>query len=509
MYRIKRAFSQAVAFLVSRWGRRLGAATILFGLIGLGLWHGLGLGVVDEPGAGDLEIMDAFLIEDPAAPEKVPALMPVQEVPVEWGGSLHQSGSGGALLVPADESVTEKPGPMSEDKKVEEPMAGAELVEPQLEAKPPGGTEEGSADGGIDEAKAGGVFESHADGQTTDGSEVALEGGEMSLTEGDEKGLSDGGEVSLSEGGGGRQEEGGEGAKGDKTSGDSESLVPEADREGDGGRKEAYERSLKILLPTTPEEVRGYRMKLDEREEAMSDSRPAAMRSRTERVRLEPGREAPLVELSPNLVTALVFTDSTGSPWPVAATVLGSGSLFSAQLLENGAANQVVVSPLSNHGHSNLVVSLKGNDIPLVVRLITSSAVDPARQLDGLIIFQIQEPGPGARPLVNGSVKPRQVVDALLYSLLDGVEPTRARAVIAEPALEGESFVQVGSNLYLRTTRALIWPAPQARVSGPGGLSVYELPPVPSVLLADRDEVFTVLLSGVEVERPGVMEVRP
>ncbi|MDR0354860.1 MAG: DotH/IcmK family type IV secretion protein [Deltaproteobacteria bacterium] len=258
----------------------------------------------------------------------------------------------------------------------------------------------------------------------------------------------------------------------------------------------AYEKSLEILLPASPDEVRTYRQSLDAREEALSDSSPGTMRSRTERVRLEPGFKPPVVELTPNLVTALVFTDSTGRPWPVAASVLGSGALFTAQALE-GADNQIIVSALSNHAHSNLVVSLEGKDIPLMAHLTTTSAVKPRRELDGLIIFQIQEPGPKASLSGQAEPLPASVVDDLLYAFLDGLEPQGSRPVEARPSLDGERFSQVGERLYLRTRRGLLWPAPQARVSGPGGVTVYEIQAVPSILLSDGEEVMTVDLHGV------------
>ncbi|MDR3135649.1 MAG: DotH/IcmK family type IV secretion protein, partial [Deltaproteobacteria bacterium] len=271
-------------------------------------------------------------------------------------------------------------------------------------------------------------------------------------------------------------------------------------------RKAAYEQALEALLPSSPDEVRAYRRSLDAREEAMADWAPSALRSRTERVRLEPGFNPPLVELSPNLVTALVFTDSTGSPWPVVTTVLGSGNLFSAQLLEGQAANQVIVAPLSSHGHSNLVVSLKGKDIPLIARLSVNSAVSPDRQLDGLIIFQVQESGPLATPMAGLDHRPASAVDDLLYQMLDGITPEGSKAIKADPALEGESFTQIGPKIYLRTTRGLLWPAPIARVSGPGGVAVYEIPAVSSVMLHDADEALTVFLQGVETSRGESLE---
>jgi hypothetical protein len=281
------------------------------------------------------------------------------------------------------------------------------------------------------------------------------------------------------------------------------------DEDEDEGRRRAFERSLEALLPTSPEEVKRYRLRVDEREEAMADPGPAAMRSRTERVRLEPGFRPPLVELTPNLVTALVFTDSTGAAWPVESMVLGSGALFSAQLLEGQPANRIVVSPLTNHGHSNLVVSLKGRDIPLMTRLATSSAARPDRELDGLIIFQIQAHGPMAGPEALAGPETGGPVDEILYSILDGVVPPEGETVEAEPALEGESFVKVGGSVYLRTLRALLWPAPRARASGPGGLTVYEFEAAPSVMLSSREEVATVLLKGVDSGRVEALEARP
>jgi hypothetical protein len=204
-----------------------------------------------------------------------------------------------------------------------------------------------------------------------------------------------------------------------------------------------------------------------------------------------------LVELSPNMVTALVFSDYTGQPWPVGATVLGSGSLFSAQLIEGEAANQVIVSPLAGHGHSNLVVSLKGKDVPLVARLSTAPAGRPGRRLDGLVVFQIQEPGPLALPGAPEAPAAESVVGEALYGLLDGLPPAGSRLVVAEPALEGESFHAAGDSLFLRTRRRLMWPAHRAMVAGPGGIAIYELSPVPSVLLRDFSGVSSVTLKDV------------
>jgi intracellular multiplication protein IcmK len=267
-------------------------------------------------------------------------------------------------------------------------------------------------------------------------------------------------------------------------------------------RQDAYERSLRELLPTTPEEVKAYRRSLDARDEALSDSPPDSMRTRTVRVRLEPGFIPPLVELTPNLVTAMVFTDSTGRPWPVTASVLGSGSLYTSELLSGEPANRIIVAPLGNHGHSNLIVTLVEKDIPVVIRLKTASALKSGRQVDSLIVFQVQERGPEALPETLKDDFPT-VADDILYSILDNLTPTGGKVLKANPGLDGDVYTQLGQSIYLRTKHALLWPAPRARVSGPGGVMVYEIAPVSSILLSRDDGVLSVSLEDAVVDPVG------
>jgi intracellular multiplication protein IcmK len=271
----------------------------------------------------------------------------------------------------------------------------------------------------------------------------------------------------------------------------------EAEPDPDAERQRAYERSLAELLPSSPEEILGWRRRADQREAALGDSPLGAMRTRTQPVRLEPGLVPPLVELTPNLVTALVFTDAAGRPWPIASSVLGSASLFKAEVLGGESASQIILSPAGNHGRSNLIVTLRDQQVPLVIRLEARSALDGGRRVDGLIIFQIQASGPQSDPDAAlaepgspaGGRPPAGVVGEALYAVLDGLLPEGGRILAAVPALDGETVVQTETSMFLRTRRGLLWPAPRARVSGPGGLSVFEIPATPTVLLAMGEDV--------------------
>jgi intracellular multiplication protein IcmK len=240
-------------------------------------------------------------------------------------------------------------------------------------------------------------------------------------------------------------------------------------------RQEAYESSLRELLPASPDEIRMLRERADSREKAMADPPPGAIRTRTVSLSLEPGFTPPAVTLTPNLVTALVFLDSSGSPWPVSASVLGSSELFSAEVILDGSRNRVVLSPSGSHGSSNLVLALEGHDIPVVLRLETRSAAERGRSVDGLVIYQVRGRGPNAAPELTSSPAPPPVT-ADLYGVLDGIWPEGSAILKSDPPVEETDFVKAGPTLYVRTRHALVWPASRARVSGAGGWTVFEAP---------------------------------
>jgi intracellular multiplication protein IcmK len=262
-------------------------------------------------------------------------------------------------------------------------------------------------------------------------------------------------------------------------------------------RQEAYQRSLEQLLPVTPEEIKDFRRQADNRDAAMADSPPRALRTRTVSLSLSPGFKPPVVELTPNLATALVFLDTSGAPWPVASTVLGSGSLYKADILKTDGDNRVILSPLSPHGNSNLIVALQGHETPLVIRLLTRSGVDSERSVDGLITFQVEGRGPKAAPPSPGA-RQGDPLDPALYSILDGIAPEGFKALEGDPKTEGAMFLRSGDTLYVRTRHSLLWPGFSASVSGPGGWRVFEAPLQSPVMMDVDGDVIRISLKGKE-----------
>ena len=162
-------------------------------------------------------------------------------------------------------------------------------------------------------------------------------------------------------------------------------------------------------------------------------------------------------------------------------------------------SNQLSVSPQTDHGQSNLIVALRDKDVPLVIKLSTVSSLKPGRDIDALVTFQVGEAGPSSPPTVLALSAPKEV-DDVLYAILDGLVPKGGQILEAEPALEGERVVALGSSMYLRTNRSLIWPAARARVAGPGGVAVYEMLPVTTMVLSNGDETLDLKVPGADTD---------
>ncbi|MDR3205231.1 MAG: hypothetical protein LBV23_10930 [Deltaproteobacteria bacterium] len=262
--------------------------------------------------------------------------------------------------------------------------------------------------------------------------------------------------------------------------------------------QKAYEKSLRELFPAKEREVKELRKAIDERQRALSGDPPKLIGSRTQRVRLEPGFEPPLVNLYPGLVTVLIFCDSTGAVWPIASSVLGSSSLYSAEVLEGEFNNQIIVAPLTNQGHSNLVVGLKGSEFPIVIRLETKSSFLNQTKADALIVFQTLEEGPAAKFKAPNKAPLSWEVSETLGLILDGLSPPGSIRLTFEPKIEGHLYFNLGGKLYFRTKRPLLWPAPLSSLAGPGGVWVFETDLVSNLTFLNGEEILSVKLIDLE-----------
>ncbi len=80
-------------------------------------------------------------------------------------------------------------------------------------------------------------------------------------------------------------------------------------------------------------------------------------------VDLSPGASPPAINLAEGDITALVFLDSTGAPWPIEAIDNGNPGAFDIQW--NKKDNVLLVQATSAFGRGNLAVRLRELGPPL------------------------------------------------------------------------------------------------------------------------------------------------
>ena len=87
----------------------------------------------------------------------------------------------------------------------------------------------------------------------------------------------------------------------------------------------AFNALLQQNMPLTPQQVIKLRQMIDTSQRAASTppTVPPKPVSTTVMMNLAPGTTPPAIRLAKGYVTSLVFVDSTGAPWPIAAYDIG------------------------------------------------------------------------------------------------------------------------------------------------------------------------------------------
>lgn len=245
--------------------------------------------------------------------------------------------------------------------------------------------------------------------------------------------------------------------------------------------------TLKLINPMTPDDIAKQRTRMDQQERA-AEPAPAHMRTETRFLSLQPGSVPQAIRLSAGYASTVIFTDATGAPWPVTAFIIGNPQMFNVVRPEGlKPGNLLSIVPLSNHGTSNLTITLENQTYPVVVHLLTESAADSRRTSDSLVSFRIDQRGPQAEePLIGPSRAP--TVTPALLSFLDGVPPEGSTVLSTSTedaaANAGISAWAFQGKYYVRSRGAMVWPAWTAVANGGDGIRVYEIPPAPSLLLS-------------------------
>lgn len=248
----------------------------------------------------------------------------------------------------------------------------------------------------------------------------------------------------------------------------------------------AFKASEKKLLPLTPQQIKQFRKHLGATNKAIHKRAPAQLTTRTRVLRLSPGAAVPTIKIAPGYVSSIAFLDQTGAPWPITSVALGDGSAFDIQHPKIKAANLLTITAKGRHRDSNISVTLKGWSMPVVIRLKTDPNAGQA-----LIAMRADQRGPNALPPQVGPA-PTQVVGKTLMAFLDDVPPAGATPQRVKGT--GHARVQAWAykkHLYVRTALDPVWPAWDNVVRGAGGIHVYRMPVVASLMLSVQGSVHT------------------
>lgn len=256
---------------------------------------------------------------------------------------------------------------------------------------------------------------------------------------------------------------------------------PQAAPDAQAIRDKQFQDALQTAVPFTDEQIRQYREQVEGAAAATVEPlNPGKPVSRSIRLTLKPGEQAPTLRVQPGVVSTLTFSDVTGAPWPVLSVVTGNPNAYVAQSAgEPGKTNIIVVSAIQSFVPSNMVVTLVGYPVPVTLSLAQGNA-----EVDYRVDAQITSRGPNAALDAVGVASLAPTNDSNMLAFLDGVPPDPAIR-LQTSSMDVEAW-HYGDQLYVRTPGDVLSPAYLSRASNVSGVNIFVLNDAP-VLLVSRD----------------------
>jgi intracellular multiplication protein IcmK len=243
-------------------------------------------------------------------------------------------------------------------------------------------------------------------------------------------------------------------------------------------RDQAFNQLTTTALPMTPEQIQKLRNLFAESQRAATASpggSPPKPVVSTQLVTLDPSAIPPIIRLSQGYVSSVVFLDSSGQPWPIQSYDIGNPSAFNIQW--DHTSNILMVQSNALYTTGNLVVMLKGLNTPLSISLIPGQPF-----VDYRADLRVQGFGPNAKAGLQNALP--QAASNDLLNILDGVALPNSKP-LSIPGSNSQAWL-VGDQIYLRTNLTLLSPAWIASMNSADGTNAYQIPKVPSILVADN-----------------------
>jgi intracellular multiplication protein IcmK len=246
--------------------------------------------------------------------------------------------------------------------------------------------------------------------------------------------------------------------------------------------EKSFERAEAGVLPMSPDQIRSFMHKL---EDTQSAAQPPASGQPKGQVRiatlsLDPGSEAPQINVAAGYVTTINMLDASGEPWPILD--VGIGGNFEVSPTQAGA-HVVRVTPLTRVGSGDLSVLLKDLPTPVIFKL-NAGGPNVDLRFDG----RIPKYGPNAKmPLVD---HPRlEAGNDQIMNILENAPPGDAKRMKVS-GLDGRTKAwMLNEHVYVRTPLTLLSPAWNSSVTSADGMTVYEIGDAPVLLMSDNGSV--------------------
>lgn len=250
----------------------------------------------------------------------------------------------------------------------------------------------------------------------------------------------------------------------------------------------AFNMLLQQNMPLTPQQVVLLRQQIDMSQRAASipPNIPPKPVSTTIMVNLAPGTTPPVIRLAQGYVSSLVFVDSTGAPWPIAAFDIGNPKAVNLQW--DGRSNILLLQGVQPYSDGNIVIRLVGLPTPITLEIVSGQRV-----VDYRVDLHVSGLGPNTKEIPLGTPLPNSA-DTLLLDVLNGVAPAGSRLLIVKGA-DSQAFL-LADKMYLRTRLTVLSPGWVATMSSADGMHAYELPKTSSVLVSRYGEPVELKIEG-------------
>lgn len=239
--------------------------------------------------------------------------------------------------------------------------------------------------------------------------------------------------------------------------------------------------AIQETLQLTPDEIRALKAQAAGVGQALAIPPGAPPRPLTSSVpvKLAPGHAPPTLFLASGMVANATFLDATGAAWPIERwSVSRQGQNATFAVTELGV-NILSISSAKLFAVGNIAIKFKDLDTPVAITL----AQGASRVVDYNKEFQLPGQGPLAKAAAAAPAIPPEI-EPEMYDFLDGIPPAGAQAKQLSGAAGTVWLYQ--KMYYLKTTATLISPAWRHRADASDGTTVYQLAPIPVLVLSDR-----------------------